>query len=476
MLVVISDLHFSDETAGTFNLSYESFGSVFVNDILSLARTKQAHEIRLLILGDLVDLLITRQWLDEPLENRPWGARGLQDSKGYRPEVHGESPVEARSLQILNAIYEANRETFDFFKHEFRQVVKDELGIPVHIYYVPGNHDRMVNTYPKVRDRLQELFGFNIEDHKQVDAYGEWWYQYEYTAENYGVFARHGHQFDLVNFNGGTDFSLQGERKTALGDVLTTEFFVKIIDLFIREKEQNELFRDELVEYIKYITDIRPIQRTAHWLNERIQNEPDPQLQELLQQIKNEAVDNLITVPFVREWVEEYVKKNNQLMYWLHKVAYPICGYGLMKRIVRFIVHNMTLGKIIEMINKSDGQEGTVHDTYVRSAYGEPAWKNNPRIQYVLYGHTHSPLQSALEKRDNREVLYINTGTWRPRLYMTVDSKFVRVNQVTFAVFYDKHEDVWNEEAGDVNFEWWNGNHKRVMPKLPSKVASKLPS
>ena len=79
MLIVISDLHFVDETAGKHNLPPRAFTNVFLSNVLNLARSKGATEIKLLLLGDIPDLIRSHQWFLEAPENRPWGANGLAD-------------------------------------------------------------------------------------------------------------------------------------------------------------------------------------------------------------------------------------------------------------------------------------------------------------------------------------------------------------------------------------------------------------
>jgi hypothetical protein len=76
MLVAISDLHFVDGTAGEHNLPYSAFSSVFLSDIAAAARAKKAREIRILLLGDVVDLIRSTVWLEADPEDRPWGANG----------------------------------------------------------------------------------------------------------------------------------------------------------------------------------------------------------------------------------------------------------------------------------------------------------------------------------------------------------------------------------------------------------------
>lgn len=79
MLIAISDIHFVDGTAGEHNLPFSAFDSVFLSDIASLAKEKEAKEVKLLLLGDIVDVIRSTQWFDVDPEDRPWGTRGLLD-------------------------------------------------------------------------------------------------------------------------------------------------------------------------------------------------------------------------------------------------------------------------------------------------------------------------------------------------------------------------------------------------------------
>ena len=97
MLVVISDLHFVDGTSGDHNLPTDAFESVFLSDVIALARTRQATELKLLLLGDIPDLIRSEQWFLEQPEDRPWGANGLQDLAERNPD----SRTEERCLEIL---------------------------------------------------------------------------------------------------------------------------------------------------------------------------------------------------------------------------------------------------------------------------------------------------------------------------------------------------------------------------------------
>ncbi len=245
MLVVISDIHFVDGTAGEHNLPYGAFESVFLSDIASLAKEKEAKEIRLLLLGDIVDVTRSEQWFDLKLRDRPWGANGLADI----PTPKVGSVTEEKALEILghvsnddlkepkppaslakNTVLYKNWETFKLFR-EFKQDFETKFGIdiPIEIIYVVGNHDRLCNLYPSVRNNLQKILGLTMNSRTvSGDVNGEWRYLYDFKDETYGVYARHGHQFDAWNYGGRNDYTPEGHLQAPIGDVLTTEFAAKI--------------------------------------------------------------------------------------------------------------------------------------------------------------------------------------------------------------------------------------------------------
>lgn len=76
MLVVISDLHFIDSTAGKHNVDKEALEEVFLTWVPALLKRKNSKELKVLLLGDIVDLIRTEQWLEIDVDDRPWGRNG----------------------------------------------------------------------------------------------------------------------------------------------------------------------------------------------------------------------------------------------------------------------------------------------------------------------------------------------------------------------------------------------------------------
>ena len=81
MLIVSSDLHFTDATAGQHNPPADAFRQVFLNQVAQQVRDpdRGVKEVKLVLLGDIPDLIRSAHWFDPdvPLENRPWGENGL---------------------------------------------------------------------------------------------------------------------------------------------------------------------------------------------------------------------------------------------------------------------------------------------------------------------------------------------------------------------------------------------------------------
>ena len=91
MLVFISDLHFVDGTAGEHNLSPRAF-EYFFEDLAAIAAkpSNDIKEIKIVLLGDIFDLLRTENWFGYPADERPWGTN--------------EAAIEVHALTLFDAI------------------------------------------------------------------------------------------------------------------------------------------------------------------------------------------------------------------------------------------------------------------------------------------------------------------------------------------------------------------------------------
>lgn len=494
MLVIISDLHFVDGTSGAHNLRHEAFTKVFRSALVEAAKNNDAKEIKIVLLGDIVDLVRSTHWLEVPLKHRPWGAEGLADIEAYRDltACGQRRPTEEICLRILGQLPDSGRkqdvahkdtilyqnwETFSFFRDLSRTIhrYKELREIPVQIIYIPGNHDRMCNLYPSVRDELARIFGLTITA-DVVDQHSghEWWYRYVFMDETYGVLARHGHQFDQANYAGRTHAEHVGRRQDNLqlpiGEVLTTEFAVRIP----WEAAKHSVIGKELVHRLQDIDNVRPLGRVLEWLYWKLAGEAQREkISKKLDEIMDSVLVNLMAIEYVQQWRTPGLE--------IDELVRLLSGPALGPLLRRFLDVTKTEKLLQVILPLVEGERSQEEDTHVRAArLGEPLWGLNRKLRFVLYGHTHKPLIVPLASEEDREVVYINTGTWRKRIHRTIglgkelevkagiNVGFVDFKHLTYAFFYGPEEDGGvggNKAKGTVSYDVWSGQmHKDYIP------------
>ena len=474
MIVAISDIHFVDGTAGKHNMPFSAFEGVFLTAIATLAKRKNARELKILLLGDIIDLIRSQKWFEVHADDRPWGARGLRDIGKPRKG----SVTEKKCLQILgkvpanrlknanppaslakSTILYQNWQTFKLFRDLKRRLSGLlDRDIAVKVVYVPGNHDRLCNLYTSVRDQLRRQLGLTVEsDTVHGDPKGQWWYRSDYLDEDHGLYARHGHQFDIWNFGGGNDFTRSGHLQAPIGDVFTTEFAVKIPWMLDRLRKDFPQVTPEMVATTKDIDNVRPLSAVMEWIYYRIKKADHDQVRKAFEVVLDTVVKELLDIGLVQQWRSPHTLIDEAL-----RIASSRWLSWLPKGLVDLIDAEDLLPLVMGMTGEPVDPE---KDVYTRAAYRERLWKENRRVQFVLYGHTHNPLQHPLDAEGRPAVIYINAGTWRNRIYKTVGldraPDFVDLKQLTYTVFYRRDEDVGGKLDGTLSFDVWTGIKKK---------------
>lgn len=471
MLVVISDLHFVDGTAGQHNLPAEAFRTIFLNDIVSLARDKGATELKVLLLGDIPDLLRSEQWFAEEIADRPWGKNGLQDIVSLRPgsrteqrclKILGQLPADGRPESVATpSILAANWETFEFFRN-LPTIFCQQLGrtVPVELIYIVGNHDRLVNLYPSVRDELRKIMGLTITSTTiNGNPNHSWWYLYDFIAPEYALYARHGHEYDPFNFADSRDRSRPGYLNMPIGDLIATEFAVNLPYTMAGLRSKYPAIDETLINNLKELDNIRPTSAILEWFYYRISRERSWEIRQALDETFDTVIRHFLNLDFVGHW-------HSPDTYWdelARLFSTPFLRW-LPQSVLKLTSAATLLRLFLPIIERSTTANDVV-DGYAEAAYQEPIWRNNQQIQFILYGHTHQPLQQPLEGQDRREVIYVNTGTWRGRLHRTIplDSAgdFIKLKQMTYATFYHAGEDQDGKKPGTVSCDIWTGHKKK---------------
>lgn len=431
MLIFISDLHFVDGTAGEHNVPTDAF-RIFFADIS--AKTKwlkkkgrNIDEIKIVFLGDIFDLLRTENWFEFPVSQRPWG--------------HNESKIEGHAITIFDAIVKKNRQTFDLLGGDLR----NEFDLPVEPerVYVPGNHDRLCNKYESLQEKVCKALGL-ANRNKPFEHYFE--------DVNYGVFARHGHEYDKFNYEGGIAYRYKDYMRVPIGDPITTELVAKLPWKIMQRSVVRKLPKREqeaLQRNFQDIENVRPLSAVIEWLLYQVKK--NLTLKDAIEDSVDEVIKEFSKLPFVKKWYGHHDEWSD---FWdeadqIQSVLFLLKNFKVfsLEKIIVF------LDKVKKRFAKDDLKEGAAREyTHLDN-----------RIRYVICGHTHVPLQAALREVGNpagrKEHVYLNSGTWRTRYHKCSEGLgFIEWKNLSYVIFYAAEE----REKDFPTYETWTGTLKNI--------------
>ncbi|MGM0453982.1 MAG: hypothetical protein ACQERN_12530 [Thermodesulfobacteriota bacterium] len=429
MIVIVSDLHFVDETAGKHNPNTEAF-RIFLGDIRrALERRKEegrsVEEIKIVFLGDIFDMLRTEYWLSLPVSERPWGSN--------------TEKIEEHANRIFDDIAEKNRETFQFLCSR----LVNSAGLPVEPerIYVPGNHDRLCNQFPSIREKVRRFLGI---------APGDAPFAHFFQDTDHGVLARHGHEYDKFNYEGGLGYRFSDYMKVPIGDPITTELVSGLPWKVLQHplvKKMPRKDRNHLRKNLEEIENVRPFTATLEWLLYQVKSNLG--LKEAIEDSVDELVEGFEKLPFVKRWYNHHDRWYN----WMDEADKIQAVMYLLKTFRVF-----SSERWLPLLEKA---KNWFAEDELKKAAAKEYMHADSRIRYVVYGHTHDPLQSAvrLVPGPDRplEHVYLNTGTWRTRYHKCKEGLgFIGWRNMTWAAFWNKQE----RGLDFPSFETWSGTLK----------------
>ncbi len=454
MLVVISDLHFVDGTAGAHNVACEAF-LAWMQDVLILAEDKGATGLDILFLGDIFDLIRTEKWFEVAPEHRPWGDPAINERPtSLRPECR------EHALAILEAIATEVKPHLEILTGRHSAIApriaafEQRTGKPVRRLFVPGNHDRLYCVDERVRARTRELLG--LYDGEVVGLS-----EHLYRSTEYALVARHGHEFDVWNFEGFRKdqnhfvFDENAYQKVPIGDCITTELVVKL------PKRVGELLRghvrplvaEGVYQHLQNIENVRPVTAAIPWIwheagaigdsdyvpgtGEAWQDDERNHVIEAVTEAAGEVAREFTELPFVTHWLKERDGWGWDEADELQALA------GLLKL-------GVGMRELSSLMKTYDGFQrfaASHTDPQREAAFLEPGLET-PDYHYVAYGHTHEFEQAALKVVDGHEKVYLNSGTWRSRYFLADNREdFVEWKEMTYLVFFGVEEDLAGYEG-----------------------------
>jgi UDP-2,3-diacylglucosamine pyrophosphatase LpxH len=454
MLVLISDLHITDETSA-HNVNPEAF-RLLGDEILDAAARRGAREIRLVLLGDILDLVRSDYWHrhDLPMAERPWGGRldaetGMNASAGVEGQFHA---VLAGAIATPAGL-------------ALRDLLVRLAGatVPVAVTYVIGNHERVMWNFPSLQEAARRAL-------PQIGTFAA-----AVDRPEYGVLARHGHEWDpathgwrlrrnvLVPGQPVDRFAPEAYRTMAIGEVVTAELLAGLV-FHARDLGAP----GELVDQLKDVNHLRPLLDVFGWL-EWIGGSRGWRHREILHRALRLALDGLLESSVARAWdrLEPDTLVSGDLVDRLEQARALLLGpdfesfRGRVEALQR-------LRRLVPALLPGD-------DGLLAGARSEAALRDGPReggVEYVLYGHTQRARHDYLAAAPAGPVqLYINTGTLLPLISRTLDGhSFASEQRLTMVFAYRADEDSEGKAAGTTSLDIWNGARRKCYRSAPSEL------
>lgn len=429
MLVFFSDIHLTDGTSGeTIN---EGAFELFADQLVDLARKRQARELRLVLLGDALDIIRSSRWLTGPQHVRPWTPAG--------------SDQERVVAEILHETLQRNRPALRFLGELPDRISADGV-IPrrrVTFEYVLGNHDWLLNRYRSTREMV-------VRELSLPERYVEGGFPREFFSpeDEYDALARHGDIYDRLNYD-----VESGRDAASLGDVITIELLSRF-PLEVAHELQGQQGAARIVQKLREIDNVRPYTRIGAWVAEVVSElEADnPRFVEAIRRAMIRCIGDFTRNDLFRQFAGRQLRLNERvyLRILLNQIRHR--KFRVLDLLTRLAERLYTFWRLMK------GMPSSEYLDYALTEYG----LEGRRPRFVLYGHTHRVLIAPLPLEgnggdDDNHRYYLNTGTWRSvwersevgdRL-----TDFASWKEMTYVVLYAP-----GEAHGKHEFEIWTGS------------------
>jgi UDP-2,3-diacylglucosamine pyrophosphatase LpxH len=449
MLVIVSDLHLSDGSTAN-NVDPSVFTDILFPEIVLNALKDRAKEIRIVLLGDILDLVRTDYWARVERDERPWnGSLDPRTAMNVNPKtlLH----YEAILRDILSKPWtRALTSEISGLRGKLSRELPD---LPVRVSYVIGNHDRVLVNYPSLKEMIAQTMT-DIDDLEFPPSV---------IAPEYGVLARHGHEWDEDNHGyeflkrvlqpgAAVDrFSEESYRVQTIGEAVTAELIAGLIS----ELSKSTTFAPALIEKIKDVNNVRPVRDAIRWLEWMARNTLTDPEKSVVVGAFIAAVERVVGTGIAHRWGKikrdiplirgDFVDKLQELLFMIRHASFD------------------ALRLAVSIYNSFDRLMGSGVDDFVRGAKEE--WERGlpDEIQYIVYGHTHNARTDFFrETADGRVRMYINTGTYLPLIEQCEGEGFASINRMTMTFFYRVDETGKKRPTVGPSVEIWDGRRRKT--------------
>lgn len=447
MLVLVSDLHITDETTAN-NVNPEAF-ELLGAEIVDAVERRGAREIHLVLLGDILDLVRTDYWhrTAVPMAKRPWG--GTLDPRTGMNADH--AAVEAQFQAVLRGVLATP--AAGALRAMLARLAAGQ--VPFRATYVIGNHERVMWNFPSLQETaraaLPQVAGFTAA----------------VESPEYGVLARHGHEWDehthgwrfrrdvLVPGENVDRFAPEAYETMAIGEAVTAELMSGLV---YHARDQGA--PTSLVDQLEDVNNLRPLLDVFAWLD-WIAGTRAREHRQMLHEALGRALDGLLETSLAREWDRlrtDYLVSGD-LVDRLEQARAVLLGPNF--EAFRGRVESLQrLQRLVPaLLPSEDGLMGGARSEAVFQGEPTPAG-----IQRVIYGHTHRARHDYFSgNADGTVRMYVNTGTFLPLITRARDGRtFASAQQMTMVFAYRADEDRQGKRPGTTSMDIWNGTRRKL--------------
>ncbi len=446
MLVIVSDLHLTDGTCGP-STSPGAF-QIFAERLRDLAeagswrssgRYQPISQLDLILLGDILDPMRSAQWLARP-NVRPWQNPHDAEFVGLLSKIttdileHNDAGLAClrnlngpQGLKVPAALRSGKMSTDP-----------DRQPVAVRIHYMVGNHDWYYHLpgtkYSALRKKIVTKMGLANDPNEPFPHDGGESDGLLSVMRRHKVTARHGDQFDPINFSGDRDAS-------SLGDCIV----IDLLNRFVVEvgRELSEDLSATTILGLREIDNVRPLLLIPVWIEGLLERTCEfPSLRRRVKSVWDRLADEFLQINFVRQ----------------HDTWNPFDLVDGLQRALRFSKRLPVgwVGSTMSWLNQIRGVDG---DSYYYHALAEQDFRSR-RSKYIIYGHTHLaesiPLDASYASGCVLNQEYFNSGTWR-RVYRQTclapeQHEFIPGDMMTYTVFFH------GDERKGRPYEAWTGS------------------
>ena len=461
MLVIISDLHLTDGSAGraldggAFDLFADRLGDLALR---ASQRTggiyNPVERIDLVLLGDVLDILRSARWLEG--NARPWNNADspelLATTSGI---IEGSLRHNAEGLAVLRSLSTDGAIEIPSAAPSGRPDYEGQWQpVLVRTHYMVGNHDWPLHLagagYDRLRQKVARELGL-ANPHQtpfpHEPAEGD---ELCEALRRHRVLARHGDIFDPLNFSGDRDAA-------SLGDAIVIE----LVQRFAVEVEHE--LADELPPAARMglaeIDNIRPLLLIPVFIDGVLERTcTAPAMRSQIKRIWDRLADEFLELHIVRQG----------------DTTSPVDLVDGLQNALKFS-RRLSIGWAAKIAGWLQTVRGAAGESYSSHALAEPEFRNR-RARHVVYGHTHQaeslPLDASFADSLVLNQMYFNSGTWR-RVYRTTqlaagEHEFIPHESLNYLAFFQ------GDERGGRTFETWSGTlgigAQEVPPPRPAAV------